>query len=443
MINRKEEGTVMTRKGRRSGPLSAWVNFVGSHCSSCPKRSRGGTAMRIALMTILLAACTTAVALMIVFRGEAAQPGVLLYGLPPDTESEVKEVVANIDRIEADALKSASSRSLDPHQQVIALGKLLLFDKQLSVNRNESCTFCHMPETGFTGPISSLNATTVAYPGSVRTRFSQRKPQTHTYATFAPILHYNVLQGDLVGGNFWDMRATGTRLGNPAAEQAQAPPLNAVEMGFPDPACVVYRLSQSPYRWLFEKVWGLEAFVIQWPTNVERVCAKPAPAPSDDPLPVHLSPGDRGNSNRTYDEMGQAIAQYEASPEVSPFSSKYDYVQGGKVKFTPQEQRGYNLFRSNRSHCNECHRDGGPGEEPLFTDFTASNLGLPKNPDIPFYRESVPDEYGYAANPRGLEFIDEGVGGYLLLRQPGQQLSGRPNPNTEWASLATKFNGKF
>ncbi len=399
--------------------------------------------MRIALVTILLAACTTAVWVMIVLGGEAAQPGFHPDALPPDTESEIQEAVANIDRIEADALKSASSRSLDPHQQVIALGKLLLFDKQLSVNRNEACAFCHMPETGFTGPISSLNATTVAYPGSVRTRFSQRKPQTHTYATFAPILHYNVLQGDLVGGNFWDMRATGTRLGNPAAEQAQAPPLNAVEMGFADSACVVYRLSQSPYRGLFEKVWGVEAFAIRWPTDVERVCAKPAPAPSDDPLPVHLSPDDRGNSDRTYDEMGQAIAQYEASPEVSPFSSKYDYVQGGKVKFAPQEQRGYNLFRSSRSHCNECHRDGGPGEEPLFTDFTASNLGLPRNPDIPFYRESVPDEYGYAANPRGLEFIDEGVGGYLLSRQPGQQLSGRPNPNTEWASLAPKFNGKF
>jgi hypothetical protein len=27
----------------------------------------------------------------------------------------------------------------------------------------------------------------------------------------------------LVGGNFWDMRATGRRLGNPAAEQAEGP----------------------------------------------------------------------------------------------------------------------------------------------------------------------------------------------------------------------------
>ena len=114
-----------------------------------------------------------------------------------------------------------------------ALGKLMLYDKQLSVNRNEACAFCHMPEAGFTGPVSELNRTTGSYPGSVRTRFSNRKPQSHAYAPLSPVLHYNRGQGDLVGGNFWDMRATGRRLGNPAAEQAQGPPTNPVEMGLP------------------------------------------------------------------------------------------------------------------------------------------------------------------------------------------------------------------
>ena len=33
----------------------------------------------------------------------------------------------------------------------------MLYDKNLSVNRNEACAFCHMPETGFTGPVSELN----------------------------------------------------------------------------------------------------------------------------------------------------------------------------------------------------------------------------------------------------------------------------------------------
>jgi cytochrome c peroxidase len=60
------------------------------------------------------------------------------------------------------------------------LGKLTLYDKDFVGNRNKVCTFCHVPETGFTGPVSELNRTTGAYPGSVRARFSDRKPQSHT-----------------------------------------------------------------------------------------------------------------------------------------------------------------------------------------------------------------------------------------------------------------------
>jgi hypothetical protein len=38
----------------------------------------------------------------------------------------------------------------------------MLFDKNLSVNHNEACSFCNAPETGFTGPIQALNETTLA-----------------------------------------------------------------------------------------------------------------------------------------------------------------------------------------------------------------------------------------------------------------------------------------
>ena len=72
----------------------------------------------------------------------------------------------------------------------------------------------------------------------------------------------------------------------------------------------------------------------------------------------------------------------------------------GKTQFTPQEQQGYDLFRG-KARCNDCHRDGGPGEDPLFTDFTAANIGTPANPRLPFYAENQPDALGYAANPAG------------------------------------------
>jgi cytochrome c peroxidase len=190
--------------------------------------------------------------------------------LSPAALKEIAQVEAEIDRIEAQTLERVTTPPNNQVQQVEPLGKAMLYDKELSVNRNEACAFCHTPETGFTGPVSELNRTTGSYPGSVRTRFSDRKPQTHAYAPLSPVLHYNPGQGDLVGGNFWDMRATGRRLGNPAAEQAEGPPTNPVEMGLSDIACAVYRASQRPYRALFEAVWGLQAFAIEWPTDVEQ-----------------------------------------------------------------------------------------------------------------------------------------------------------------------------
>ncbi|HWY42141.1 MAG TPA: cytochrome c peroxidase [Candidatus Sulfotelmatobacter sp.] len=359
--------------------------------------------------------------------------------VPASFDQDVARVVAEIDRIEADTLSEMKDTSLDRQGQVRTLGKLLLFDKHLSVSQNEACSFCHTPETGFTGLVQSLNLTTVSYPGSVRARFSNRKPQSYMYAPFAPVLHYNALQGDFVGGNFWDMRASGYRLQNPSAEQAQGPPTNPVEMGLPDSACVGYRLSQAPYRKLFETVWGADSFNIQWPSDVEKVCTTPGPPPANDQYPVHLSVPDRARADHAYDCFALAISAYEFSPEVSPFTSKYDHVQAGTDQFTPQEKLGYELFRG-KARCNECHRDGGPGEEPLFTDFTASNLGVPRNPGLQIYYEGRPDQRGYTPNPAGDAYVDKGVGSFLRTLQSD---SGQLNPDSEWIKLAPKFDAKF
>jgi cytochrome c peroxidase len=355
------------------------------------------------------------------------------------TLEEIARVENEIDRIEGETMARLASPPDNQVQQIELLGKLLLYDKELSVNRNEACAFCHMPEAGFTGPIAEFNRTTGSYPGSVRTRFSERKPQTHTYAPLSPVLHYNEGQGDLVGGNFWDMRATGRRLGNPAAEQAEGPPTNPVEMGLIDFACAVYRASRRPYRALFESVWGAQAFAIIWPADTEGVCNRPGPPSADNPSPVHLTPVDRGRAAATFDQMAQSIAGYESSHEVTAFSSKYDAVQAGKAQFSAQEQQGYDLFRD-KAKCNGCHRDGGPGEEPLFTDFTASNIGTPANPTLPYYAEVEPDAMGYVANKRGPSFVDLGVGGFLA---DGHPLSQPSAVDARWKPLASGNRGRF
>jgi cytochrome c peroxidase len=338
----------------------------------------------------------------------------------------------------------------DPALQEQLLGKIEIFDKKLSVNANLACASCHDPAAGFTGASSYLNLTIVAQPGSVpitnaanggpNYRISGRKPQAYPYMAFAPVLHYNATQQDFYGGNFWDLRATGQRLGNAAAEQAQGPPLNPLEMGWPDSACMVYKLSQSSYATFFEKVWGAQSFAITWPSNVQQVCATPGPAPASNPYPVQLSPADRANSNSAFDHFALAIAQEESSEE-SPFSSKFDAYLAGQTHLSTDEMDGYKLFNG-KAECNQCHLSGNatsPGNQgtvadvaPLFTDFTTNNIGLPKNLALPWYCEAAPDQYGYTANPAGLNATDQGLGSILAA-----------STNPAWQALAPNFIGKF
>jgi cytochrome c peroxidase len=337
----------------------------------------------------------------------------------------------------------------DPALMEQLLGRIEIFDKSLSVNGNVACTSCHDPATGFTGASSLWNETIVASPGSVpitnatnggpNYRISARKPQAYPYMAFAPILHYNATQQDFYGGNFWDLRATGLRLGNPAAEQAQGPPLNPLEMGWPDSACLVYKLSQSSYAPFFEKVWGATSFAITWPSNVQQICSMPGPAPSTNP--VQLSAADRATSNSAFDHFAQAIAQEESSSDESSFTSKFDAYLAGSTQLSSHEMNGYKLFNG-KAGCNQCHlsgtatSQGDPGTAadaaPLFTDFTTNNIGIPRNMALPWYCESTPDQYGYTANPAGFNSTDDGLGTILAA-----------STNPAWQALAGKFMGKF
>jgi cytochrome c peroxidase len=82
--------------------------------------------------------------------------------LPESAMTEIASVEAEINRIEAETLVTAQRGRLDRSQQILLPGKLLFYDRQLSVRRNEAYAFCHMPEAGFSGPVSSLNRTTGA-----------------------------------------------------------------------------------------------------------------------------------------------------------------------------------------------------------------------------------------------------------------------------------------
>jgi cytochrome c peroxidase len=370
-------------------------------------------------------------------------------------DPDVVTAVAFITLTESNLLQEvAQASSLDLYHKTTLLGKTEIYDMNLSPLGNAACATCHAPYTGFRGSSSFFNATTAAQPGGIpitnatppepNYRIGPRNPQSYAYAAFAPILHYNATQGSFYGGNFWDMRATGIRLGNPAAEQAEGPPVNPVEMGNIDTACVVWKASDSQYASLITSIWGAQSFAIHWPGNVATICAKPGPPPANDPLPVHLSTVDRGTSNSTYDHITMSMASYESSPDVSAFSSKYDAYLAGNTQLSGAEQHGYELFNG-KAGCNQCHLSGTAADSrgtqtpadvaPLFTDFTANNIGLPKNLALPYYCESKPDQTGYTANPAGFAYVDLGI---------GLTLSGPNNPNPlQWKTLAPLFNGTF
>jgi cytochrome c peroxidase len=152
------------------------------------------------------------------------------------------------------------------------LGKLIFLDANLSRNRNQSCESCHDPAWGWTGPIATINSGGAVYEGSIAGRFGNRKPPSSAYATISPVFHRE-RSGLFVGGNFWDGRATGSKLGNAAADQAQGPFLNPVEQALPDAACVVYRVSISSYAALYGTVWGGNLASIVFPASTDASCA--------------------------------------------------------------------------------------------------------------------------------------------------------------------------
>jgi cytochrome c peroxidase len=281
----------------------------------------------------------------------------------------------------------AGAQALTPAQQ---LGKQLFFDESLSINGNQACAACHAPASGWTGPDASINAHGAVYEGSVPGRFGNRKPPSSAYATPSPILHLE--RGMFVGGNFWDGRATGLRLGSPSAEQALGPFLNPLEQALPSPADVVGLVCTGGYSALFLQVCGAAA------------C---------DPASVQAA----------YDCVGLSIAAYEGSPEVNQFSSKYDAVVAGTARLTREEQQGLAVFMG-KGKCSRCHVATPRGRPALFTDYTYDNLGVPRNPENPFYDEP-------AFNPAGLGWLDLGLGGFLATQ-------GDP----QWAALAAASYGK-
>ena len=309
------------------------------------------------------------------------------------------DVDANID--------NARARKKNTLSAVQQLGKQIFFDSRLSEPVGvQSCASCHAPEVGFSGfsdiPTGGAAAASGFKRGFVAGigegapagAFGRRKPPSAAYATFAPTLAYDQVDLAFIGGLFWDGRATGARMGSTAAEQAQGPFLADKEQNHANPAAVLAKLRNNrAYIALWQAAYGTPDINISTPTAVQD----------------------------SYDKLGYAIAEYEASAEVNQFSSKWDAYMAGRTTLTAQELEGQRLFL-NEAGCRACHNStGGNKNRPfqageLFTDFTYHNIGVPQNSN----------------NPGGNAAPDPGLGGFLATAA-----------NPSWRAMANQEMGKF
>jgi cytochrome c peroxidase len=222
------------------------------------------------------------------------------------------------------------------------LGRLLYFDKNLSLTGNQSCASCHNPAAGFVDDRDN-GVRAAASLGDDGHSLGDRTAPTAAYAKFSPVFHYNEKKQAYEGGQFWDGRA------EDLAAQAGGPPLNPIEMGMPDKASVVERLkANSVYQASFKAIYGNAVF--------------------DD-------------IDGAYTAMADSIAAFERTDFFSPFDSKYDRYINGEYEMTAEEELGMALFFSNNNtNCSTCHMLKGedrPGE--TFSNYEYHNIGTPVN----------------------------------------------------------------
>ncbi len=228
----------------------------------------------------------------------------------------------------------------------VELGRKLFFDANLSVPAGQSCASCHDPASGFADP--DVTQSTPVSEGAVAGRFGNRNAPTAAYASFIPRRTRETPNGVTPfyqGGFFLDGRR------NTLAEQAGDPFLNPDEMANPDQAAVVNAVKASDYA-------GILVYL-----NDENVF--------DD-------------VGAAYIKITEAIAAFEMTEELNPFTSKYDTYLNDPTVFSAAESRGLALFQGD-ALCSICHTLDplSTNSDNLFTDFQYWNIGVPANPDNP------------------------------------------------------------
>jgi cytochrome c peroxidase len=319
--------------------------------------------------------------------------------------------------------KNPAPPSTPPASEVY-LGEQLFNDVNLSNPPGQSCASCHGQYAGFKFPLSKINVQSGIAPGAFKGRFGNRIPPTISYAAYlqAGPPAFNGVFNAFSGGLFWDGRV------NTLTDQAKEPFVNPNEMNnllhnLADPATVVRKVQDGPNAWLFRKVYGNLVF-------------------------------SQGTA-KVYNLIAQSIAAFESSPEISPFSSKYDAFVHGEAVLSQSEWNGLRLMTGSvtgrpgglpyykNANCSDCHgilSDPTDGVD-LWTNSCFDNIGTPKNPENPYYAQTNASANPAGYNPQGAAYVDLGLGGtfYPTLGLPPGNIGPGSNGQGDYFAV----NGSF
>jgi cytochrome c peroxidase len=238
----------------------------------------------------------------------------------------------------------------------VKLGKMVFYETRLSNPVGQSCASCHSANTAFSDPDNA-----VISEGAVRGSFGYRNAPALTYLSYTPEFYFNTEEQTYTGGFFWDGRASKLE------EQIKFPFFSSFEMNIKDAEELLKRSEHLEFYSLYKEIYGA-------PRNSE----------------IYLS------------NICNAVSSYLRSDEFNSFTSKFDYYLRGEAAFTPEEVKGYLLFKDTlKTKCSNCHLvEPGPDGKILFTDFTYDNIGVPLNDKIIHYK---------SANAATQNFRDSGL----------------------------------
>jgi cytochrome c peroxidase len=287
---------------------------------------------------------------------------------------------APIDRELRDALATAGVAPLDPlppqPPALVSLGRVLMFDKILSGNRDISCATCHNPLAGTTDGLSLSIGTGGAGAGAARQlaaagQFTARSSQelfNRGYPAFRSM--------------FWDgrvrQRSDGTfetpagdqlpgGLSGPLAAQAMFPVVTRVEMRGRPGENELAALDDSDHA----GVWaGLMARLLAIPEYVELFEAAFPGTPAE---------------ALGFQHAANAIAAFEAEAFTATDSPFDRYLRGDAAALSDAEKRGARLFFG-EARCSQCHQ--GPHlSDQQFHAIAVPQLG-------PGFGAEAPEDFG-------------------------------------------------